>query len=78
MTKKESKNSDVATSKRVKREATDDSRNEECEDKKAAGTTVTPMKNQEGDYFFELSGKRRCTVRSWNKNILIDIREVSF
>jgi hypothetical protein len=77
MTKKESKNSEVATAKRVKREATDDFQNEDCEDEKPSGRAVSPMKNQEGDSFFELSGKRRCTVRNWNNNVLIDIREVS-
>lgn len=76
MVKTEIKTSDGTTTKRVKREATDDVDEEDCEEKNEEVAKITPLKNNEGDSFFELSGKRRCTVRKWNNNILIDIREV--
>lgn len=37
---------------------------------------TTPLRNDEGNAYVELSPKRRCTVREWKGNILVDIREV--
>lgn len=34
------------------------------------------LKDQNGDIYFEISKKRRCTVRSFKGNTLVDIREV--
>lgn len=34
-------------------------------------------KDKNGDTYFEISSKRRCTVRSFKGRTLIDIREVS-
>ena len=31
--------------------------------------------NNEGDHYFEISGKRRVTLRKWQKSLLIDLRE---
>ncbi|KAL7448012.1 hypothetical protein ACHAWC_000277, partial [Mediolabrus comicus] len=33
-------------------------------------------RNKEGDAYFDLgSAKKRCTVKTWKKNVLVDIRE---
>lgn len=38
---------------------------------------VEVLKNENGESYFDLSAKKRVTVRKWQKNVLIDIREVS-
>mmetsp|Transcript_17581 Transcript_17581/g.53826 ORF Transcript_17581/g.53826 Transcript_17581/m.53826 type:complete len:105 (-) Transcript_17581:465-779(-) len=58
------------------------------EDRDAAAATATTTEenvepsakraketNDNGEAYFELSNKRRVTVRAWNKKPLIDIRE---
>uniref|UniRef100_A0A7S2W2M6 Transcriptional coactivator p15 (PC4) C-terminal domain-containing protein n=2 Tax=Eucampia antarctica TaxID=49252 RepID=A0A7S2W2M6_9STRA len=48
---------------------------QEGKDVKIEEGKIELKKNDDGDAFFELSSDKRCTVRSWNGRILIDIRQ---
>lgn len=58
-------------SKKVKTENDDDDGEDDGAPKKKE-----VERNEDGEPLFMLSGKRRCTVRKWKDNVLIDIREV--
>lgn len=48
---------------------------QEVDEKEENGTETTMKKNEEGEPYFELTDKRRLTVRRFKGKVLVDIRE---
>ena len=69
----ESKKAKTSTA-RVKRE--EDEQDEDDDEDEAAESESSVKRNADGEAYFELGTKKRCTVRKWNNNVLVDIREV--
>ncbi len=71
----ETKKAKISTTSMKKEEEGDDHENDAEEDNETETGSVV-KRNADGEAYVELGTKKRCTVRKWNNNVLVDIREV--
>ena len=64
------------SSARVKKEEDANEDGDDNDEDEEAESESSVKRNADGEAYFELGTKKRCTVRKWNNNVLVDIREV--